>query len=75
MTTTEREPHGRGDGGGAAPAPTGTSDGGVRTPGVEEELPVVDPAGVPVPLGPEAPAVAARRGEGETPEQTATPAT
>lgn len=39
---------------------------GVRTVGVEEELLVVDPAGVPVPLGPEALEVAARRGEGET---------
>jgi carboxylate-amine ligase len=37
----------------------------VRTVGVEEELLVVDPAGVPVPSGPEALEVAARRGEGE----------
>jgi carboxylate-amine ligase len=41
----------------------------VRTVGVEEELLVVDAAGVPVPLGPEALAVAARRGEGESTEQ------
>ncbi|MGY1733635.1 glutamate--cysteine ligase [Geodermatophilus sp. SYSU D01045] len=41
----------------------------MRTVGVEEELLVVDPAGTPVPRGPEALAVAARRGEGETPEQ------
>jgi carboxylate-amine ligase len=40
----------------------------VRTVGVEEELLVVDPAGNPVPLGPEALQVAARRGEGETVE-------
>jgi glutamate---cysteine ligase / carboxylate-amine ligase len=38
----------------------------MRTVGVEEELLVVDPAGNPVPLAPEALAVAARRGEGET---------
>jgi carboxylate-amine ligase len=38
----------------------------VRTVGVEEELLVVDPAGRPVPLGPAALEVAARRGEGET---------
>ncbi|WP_299950894.1 glutamate--cysteine ligase [uncultured Modestobacter sp.] len=38
----------------------------MRTVGVEEELLVVDPDGVPVPLGPEALEVAARRGEGET---------
>jgi glutamate---cysteine ligase / carboxylate-amine ligase len=38
----------------------------VRTLGVEEELLVVDPSGVPVPLGPEALEAAARRGEGET---------
>lgn len=37
--------------------------------GVEEELLVVDPAGRPVPLGPDALEVAARRGEGETAEQ------
>jgi carboxylate-amine ligase len=37
----------------------------VRTVGVEEELLVVDPAGRPVPLGPEALEVASRRGEGE----------
>jgi carboxylate-amine ligase len=41
----------------------------VRTVGVEEELLVVDPSGRPVPLGPEALAVAARRGEGEDAEQ------
>ena len=41
----------------------------VRTVGVEEELLVVDPAGTPVPLGPEALEVAARRGEGETVEE------
>jgi len=38
----------------------------VRSIGVEEELLVVDPAGRPVPLGPEALEFAARRGEGET---------
>jgi carboxylate-amine ligase len=37
----------------------------VRTVGVEEELLVVDPSGRPVPLGPDALEVAARRGEGE----------
>jgi carboxylate-amine ligase len=37
----------------------------VRTVGVEEELLVVDPTGVPVAKGPEALSVAARRGEGE----------
>ncbi|MGY1846292.1 carboxylate-amine ligase [Blastococcus sp. SYSU DS1021] len=37
----------------------------MRTVGVEEELLVVDPHGVPVPRAPEALAVAARRGEGE----------
>ncbi|MGR7027306.1 carboxylate-amine ligase [Geodermatophilus sp. URMC 62] len=41
----------------------------MRTVGVEEELLVVDPSGVPVPLGPEALVVASRRGEGETPEE------
>jgi glutamate---cysteine ligase / carboxylate-amine ligase len=41
----------------------------VRTVGVEEELLVVDPTGVPVPLGPALLAVAAHRGEGETVEQ------
>ncbi|RBY78733.1 carboxylate--amine ligase [Geodermatophilus sp. TF02-6] len=40
--------------------------GVVRTVGVEEELLVVDPGGRPVPLGPAALEVAARRGEGET---------
>jgi carboxylate-amine ligase len=39
--------------------------GVVRSVGVEEELLVVDPSGVPVPKGPEALEVAARRGEGE----------
>ncbi|SFK72082.1 carboxylate-amine ligase [Geodermatophilus ruber] len=38
----------------------------MRTVGVEEELLVVDPSGRPVPLGPAALEVAARRGEGET---------
>src|SRR3712207_1203112 len=42
---------------------------GVRTVGVEEELLVVDPRGRPVPLGPEALEVAARRGQGETVEE------
>ena len=37
--------------------------------GVEEELLVVDPSGRPVPLGPAALEVAARRGEGENAEQ------
>ena len=37
----------------------------MRTVGVEEELLVVDGSGVPVPLGPHALEVAARRGEGE----------
>jgi glutamate---cysteine ligase / carboxylate-amine ligase len=41
----------------------------VRSVGVEEELLVVDPDGRPVPLGPAALRVAARRGEGETVEQ------
>ncbi len=41
----------------------------MRTIGVEEELLVVDAAGVPVPLGPDALQVAARRGEGEDVEQ------
>src|SRR3954463_5512138 len=41
----------------------------VRSIGVEEELLVVDPTGRPVPLGPEALEVAARRGEGETAEE------
>jgi carboxylate-amine ligase len=41
----------------------------VRTVGVEEELLVVDPGGRPVPLGPEALEVAARRGQGETVEE------
>jgi glutamate---cysteine ligase / carboxylate-amine ligase len=41
----------------------------VRTVGVEEELLVVDPSGRPVPLGPEALEVAARRGEGEDAQQ------
>lgn len=53
------------------PAGAGRADdhGHVRTVGVEEELLVVDPGGRPVPLGPDALEVAARRGEGETPEQ------
>ena len=38
----------------------------MRTVGVEEELLVVDPSGIPVPSGPAVLAVAARRGEGET---------
>ncbi|MGY1623025.1 glutamate--cysteine ligase [Geodermatophilus sp. SYSU D00965] len=38
----------------------------MRTVGVEEELLVVDPGGRPVPLGPAALEIAARRGEGET---------
>jgi carboxylate-amine ligase len=38
----------------------------VRTLGVEEELLVVDPSGVPVPLGPQALEAAARWGEAET---------
>jgi carboxylate-amine ligase len=41
----------------------------VRTLGVEEELLVVDAAGTPVALGPDALEVAARRGEGENVEQ------
>lgn len=41
----------------------------MRTMGVEEELLVVDAEGVPVAEGPEALAVAARRGEGENVEQ------
>jgi carboxylate-amine ligase len=41
----------------------------MRTVGVEEELLVVDPAGNPVPLAPEALRVAAGRGEGETVEE------
>ena len=41
----------------------------VRTVGVEEELLVVDETGHPVPLGPDALEVAARRGEGETAQQ------
>jgi carboxylate-amine ligase len=41
----------------------------MRTVGVEEELLVVDEAGRPVPLGPDALEVAARRGQGETVEQ------
>src|SRR3712207_1538455 len=42
---------------------------GVRTVGVEVELLVVDHSGRPVPLGPAALEVAARRGEGETVEE------
>ena len=41
----------------------------MRTLGVEEELLVVDPTGRPVPVGPDALEVAARRGEGESVEQ------
>lgn len=41
----------------------------MRTLGVEEELLVVDDAGTPVALGPDALEVAARRGEGESVEQ------
>ena len=41
----------------------------MRTLGVEEELLVVDPSGVPVPLGPPALEAAARWGEGETAEE------
>src|SRR4029453_1974647 len=44
---------------------TSRDDVHVRTVGVEEELLVVDPAGRPVPLGPDALQVASRRGEGE----------
>src|SRR4051812_3504622 len=40
-----------------------------RTVGVEEELLVVDPDGNPVPLGPAALEIAARRGEGEDVDQ------
>ena len=40
----------------------------MRTVGVEEELLIVDDAGRPVPLGPEALEVAARRGEGQNVE-------
>lgn len=51
-------------------ARSGAGDHGrMRTVGVEEELLVVDPTGRPVPLGPDALAVAARRGEGETTAQ------
>src|SRR3954451_20899970 len=53
----------------AAPATTAGDHGRVRTVGVEEELLVVDPDGRPVPLGPEALEVAARRGQGETVEE------
>jgi carboxylate-amine ligase len=48
---------------------TGPDHEEVRTLGVEEELLVVDPAGRPVPLGPDALETAARRGEGETAEE------
>jgi carboxylate-amine ligase len=41
----------------------------VRTVWVGEELLVVDPAGMPVPLSPEALAVASRRGKGEIPAE------
>jgi carboxylate-amine ligase len=53
----------------SAPQPRTGDHERVRTVGVEEELLVVDPSGQPVPLGPEALAVAARRGEGENAEQ------
>jgi carboxylate-amine ligase len=43
--------------------------GDVRTVGVEEELLIVDPTGVPVPLGPAALAVASRRGPGKDVEE------
>src|SRR5215218_10905819 len=52
----------------AAPLPPADA-GEVRTVGVEEELLVVAPTGRPVPLGPDALEIAARRGEGETAEQ------
>lgn len=45
--------------------PGGADHGPVRTVGVEEELLVVDRAGSPVALGPDALTVASRRGEGE----------
>ena len=41
----------------------------MRTIGVEEELLVVDAHGMPLPAGPQALQIAARRGEGETAEQ------
>ena len=41
----------------------------MRTVGVEEELLVVDPAGTPVPRGPQALEVAAAQGHGETVEE------
>jgi carboxylate-amine ligase len=41
----------------------------MRTVGVEEELLVVDREGRPVPLGPAALRIAARRGHGETVEE------
>jgi glutamate---cysteine ligase / carboxylate-amine ligase len=52
----------------APPAAAG-DHGRVRTVGVEEELLVVDPSGVPVALGPHALDVASRRGEGENAEE------
>src|SRR3954451_24354054 len=52
-----------------APWPAAGDHQPVRTMGVEEELLVVDPTGAPVPLGPDALEVAARRGEGEEAEQ------
>jgi glutamate---cysteine ligase / carboxylate-amine ligase len=52
-----------------APPSRAADHGDVRTVGVEEELLVVDPTGRPVPLGPDALEIAARRGEGETAEQ------
>src|SRR3954468_22150809 len=57
----------------SVPRPAGPRPAGdhvrVRTIGVEEELLVVDRGGRPVPLGPEALEVAARRGQGETVEE------
>lgn len=48
-----------------APSRPTADHGQVRTVGVEEELLVIGPDGVPAPLGPEALEVASRRGEGE----------
>jgi glutamate---cysteine ligase / carboxylate-amine ligase len=48
-----------------ATSPSAGDHGRVRTVGVEEELLVVDGAGLPVAKGPEALDVAAQRGEGE----------
>src|SRR4051812_25073174 len=52
-----------------APRPAAGNHEPVRTIGVEEELLVVDAAGTPAPLGPDALEVAARRGEGEDVQQ------